>query len=645
MKRLFPRLLFLVALLAPLVLSNRPAGAARQSGAVAWVSVRTRNFLVEGGAGEVELRRMAARLEEYRAAFSRLFSGEHFDAGVPTTIVVFPDDASYAPFKPRLGGQVARSVAGYFQPGTDVNYITLARDGDLALDPSTLLHEYTHLLVNNHFRAAPLWLKEGLAEFYSTARLSPDGRRLTLGEPHEPRPRELRKRELLPLSTLLALDQTSPTYADPAQRGLFYAQSWALVHYLSGARGGRGGALARFIDLLADGAKTEDALREAFGLSVAELETGLAAYVRRARYKADMEEFDRPLDFDAQSSARTLSEGEVAARLGDLLLHTDHEEEAEVYLTRAVGLDPKLAQARVSLGALRLRQNRAPEACEHLRLAVESDPRNYLAHYLLADALNREGAADAERVTPKEFEERTEAVRVELRRALELAPRFVESYKLLASVEMERGDRYDEAAVLLAGAQALAPRRADLALLRAHALMLGGRFDEALALAEPYAKGGQDERLRTQAAALVKRIETRREQAALATREANELPPGANAPAQPCDMPTRGGPQQKRLRFEGAQVCGRLAEIECAQPGVVFRVETADGTTLRLRAEDMRRVRFVTYTTGVKTGPVSCGPREHADHVLVTYRSRRDDQQPFDGEAVAVEFIPDDWNP
>src|SRR5215208_4037180 len=285
MKRFFPRLLFLAALLAPVVLVSRPAGAVRQNG-TAWVSVRTANFLVEGGASESELRLMAARLEGYRAAFSRLLSGEHFDAGVPTAVVVFPDDASYAPFKPRIGGQVARGVAGYFQPGTDINYITLTRDGDLALDPSTLLHEYTHLLVNNHFRGAPLWLKEGLAEFYSTARLSDDGRRLTLGEAPERRPRELRQRELLPLPTLLALDQASPTYDDPAQRALFYAQSWALVHYLSEARGGRGGALARFTDLLAEGTKVEDALREAFGLSVAELDAGLVAYVKRARYKA-----------------------------------------------------------------------------------------------------------------------------------------------------------------------------------------------------------------------------------------------------------------------------------------------------------------------------------------------------------------------
>jgi hypothetical protein len=36
--------------------------------------------------------------------------------------------------------------------------------------------------------------------------------------------------------------------------------------------------------------------------------------------------------------------------------------------------------------------------------------------------------------------------------------------------------------------------------------------------------------------------------------------------------------------------------------------------------------------------------REPASTVLVTYRPKRDDAKNFDGEALAVEFIPEDWN-
>ena len=228
-----------------------------------------------------------------------------------------------------------------------------------------------------------------------------------------------------------------------------------------------------------------------------------------------------------------------------------------------------------------------------------------------------------------------------------LAPGFVEPYRLLATVEMERGDRHAEAAELLRRASALAPRRADLVLLLAQAEMFGGRFEEARRLAEPLARRAANEHMREQAAALVARIEARRRQAEAERRsaEAEARADAAAEPAQPCDIPVRGGPQHKRLRFEGSQVCGRLAEIECAdEGGIVLRVETSAGT-LRLRAEDLRGIRFITYTTAVKTGRLDCGPRERADHVLVTYRLKRDERAASDGEAVAVEFIPEDWNP
>ncbi|HEX8686086.1 MAG TPA: tetratricopeptide repeat protein, partial [Pyrinomonadaceae bacterium] len=388
MKRPPPRLLLLPllsALLAAAAPSVPPGGrAAGEARAGAWVSVRSQNFLVEGGARERDLRRVAARLEEYRAAFSRLLPEGHSDSGVPTAVVVFADDGSYAPFKPLLAGRTASNVAGYFQPGSDVNYITVVLEGGAARDPATLLHEYTHLLVDNHFSAAPLWLKEGLAEFYSTARVSEGGRRLTLGEAPAQRARELRGSRLIPLRTLFAVDQTSPFYTEPGKLGLFYAQSWALIHYLSEVRGGaRRENLARFTALLAEGQPVEDALRGAFGAGVGEIEEGLAAYVRPGRYRAGAEEFARPLDFDARMSARPLAEAEAVARLGDLLLHTGRYDEAEGFLSRALELDPRLARARVSLGALRLRQGRHAEAREQLEQAAAAEPSNHLAHYHL----------------------------------------------------------------------------------------------------------------------------------------------------------------------------------------------------------------------------------------------------------------------
>jgi tetratricopeptide (TPR) repeat protein len=651
MKRRSPQLFFVILLAAVLILPAslppRPAAAARAQ-ADRWTSVRSQNFLVEGPAREKELRRVAVRLEEYRAAFSRLLSGEHFDASIPTTVVVFPDDSAYRPFKPLFRGQTASGVAGYFQPGAEVNYITLALDAGSARDPSTLLHEYTHLLVNNYFRGAPLWLTEGLAEFYSTARVSADKRRVTLGEPPAIRTRALAGATLLPLSTLFAVGHASPHYSEAGRRGLFYAESWALVHYLIEVRGEHRDGLARFTALLAGGASVEDALRQAFGANVAEIEAGLGSYVRLARYPSSVEEFARPLDFDSQLSARPLNEADGLARLGDLLLHTERDAEAEGYLLRALELDPRVASARVSLGALRLRQNRVAEALEQLRAGVAADPANHLAHFYLADALNREGiAADAAQISVKDFEERTDAIRAELRRAIELEAGFVEAYRLLASVESERGDRPSEAAALLRRATALAPRRLDLVLLLAQAQMLDGQLAEARRLAAPIAQRTGDERLRAQAEALVARIESREEQAARErSRQADEAARlDAVAPAQPCDMPLQGGPHYKRLRFEGAQACGRLAAIECDAGGgaVVLRVETGAGT-LRLRAEDLSGVRFVTYTVAVKTGRIACGPREHADPVLVTYRARPGDKPGFDGDALAVEFIPEDWN-
>lgn len=654
MKRLTPRVFAILSALAASLaaLASLPVSSAARGETFGWVSVRSQNFTVVGEAREKDLRRVAVRLEEFRAALARLLPEGPKDASAPTTVIVFRDDAAYQPFKPVMGGQTASYVAGYFQPGSEVNYITLALDSDWSRGPaSTLLHEYTHLLVNNYFRAAPLWLKEGLAEFYSTARLSKDRRRVWTGAQLPTRVRQLRGAQLIPLRTLFEVDQQSPYYFESGKRGLFYAQSWALAHFiLNGDGGARRAKLPRFVERLAVGVAPEEAFSQAFGLDVDAAGGALDAYVRLGVYAETSETYASPLDFDSQLRAAALPEAEGLALLGDLLLHTDRVEESEGYLTRAIALDPALAGARVSLGLLRLRQNRPDDAREQLALAARTDPRNHFAHYLLAEALNR-GAGEAAQsgsLSVKDFEEHTELMRSELRKAIELAPDFPEGYRLLATIEMERADRPDVAIELLRRAIQLAPRRHDFVLLTAQAYLFKGSFDEARRLAEPVAMYSAEPRMREQAAALLQRVNAREQTAERQRSQADEaarLEASADAALhiQPCDMPLRGGPQYKRLRFEGEQTCGRLVAIECDDVGVTLRVESAD-KTLQLHADDLRSIRFITYTTAVKTGRLACGPRERAEQVLVTYTRKRNLQRASDGEALAVEFVPEDWN-
>jgi tetratricopeptide (TPR) repeat protein len=623
-----------------------PRAASPDQAGVGWTSVRSRHFLVIGQAGEVEVRRLATALEQYHAAFARLLPAEHFDLSVPTTVVVFRGDREYAPFKPLYRGQTASGVAGYFQPGAEVNYITLAADGEGGRGPSpTLLHEYAHLLVNNYARLAPLWLAEGLAEYYSTARISGDRRKMTLGRPARNRAQALRAHALLPLPELFAVDNQSPLYFEQQKRALFYAQSWALAHYLlNGGGAARRAQLSRFLELLAAGVAEDEAFRRAFETGPEGMAAELAAYVRRASYPERGETFQSALDFDPELRARPLAEAEALGHLGDLLLHAGRPTEAEGYLLRALELDAANAPAHTSLGIMRLRQNRLEDARRHLAAAIEADPRNYLAHYHYADALQREGLGmDLSDVSVRGFEEKTRLIREALQKAIGLAPNFLEPYRLLAAVELERGGRADEAAALSKRALALAPRRHEFTLLLAQALSDKGEHAEARELAERAACLGGDPAVREQARRVLDMIAAREARAARMKTEAEEaarLEASARVPTQPCDMPDPG-PQYKRLRFDGEQVCGQLKSIECEDAGVTFTVEAA-GRSLRLRAEAINRVRFVSYTTAVK-GHVTCGAREPSVPVLVTFRRKQGPATGFDGETVAVEFIPTEW--
>ena len=108
-----------------------------------WLQVRSKNFNLIGNASERDIRRVGGKLEQFRETFRQLFAQADLNSGVPTNVVVFKSASSYKPFKPvRADGKADVNIAGYFQSGDDVNYITLSTEGEDADTYGTIFHEY-----------------------------------------------------------------------------------------------------------------------------------------------------------------------------------------------------------------------------------------------------------------------------------------------------------------------------------------------------------------------------------------------------------------------------------------------------------------------------------------------------------------------
>jgi len=653
-----------LALLVSLLALPVQAAPARDN----WMSVRSKNFQLIGNASEKEIRQVATRLEQFRFVFSGLFPQAKFNSSVPTTVVVFKNDSSYKPYKPLYNGKPA-SVAGYFQPGPDMNYITLTAERYGEESPyATIFHEYVHLLIENTMSDAPVWFNEGLAEYYSTFDISDGDRKVTLGKPITNHVLRLRE-QFIRLQDLLSVDHRSSLYNERDKKSVFYAQSWALVHYLlQNNKGERIPQLARFSASLAEGKPLEESFQQAFQTDFKAMEKELRNYVQKNSYMGNVFTTAKPLVFDAEMQTAPLTEAETRASLGDLLLHINRLDDAEAHLQQALTLDPALTTAHASLGMLRVRQKRFDDAKESLRKAVAGNSQNYLARYYYAYALSREGM-DQNNFIRSYPPETAQTMRAELRKAIELAPQFAESYYLLGFINLVTGEELMDTTPLLYKAQSLVPGRHDFTLMLGQVYLRRQQFAAARkVLTALVNKSGVEAEMRAQAQSTLSTIAMMEEQAARLKAEGLELvtEPGSGAPrlkrrGQETDAgknspagarnetaaDTVGGAlgSMKILipkRTDGTQVRARLIRIECLNGGrAVFHVKI-DNRMLKLHAGDFGAVKFVSFAPNVGS-EINCGARQAAELVIATYRPHTGTEAKqsgrFDGELIALDFI------
>ena len=344
--------------------AQSPAAAAPAAPAMSrdWKRLRTPSLTVVGNAGAGELRRVATEIERFRLALGAFAPAMRLDSPLPTTVVVFSDDRAFMPFKPRQRGRPMPFVAGYFSPLPEEHRIVMSGTGQREFTFYVIFHEYTHLLVNQNVRRLPLWLHEGLAEFYSTFSGSEQDGRTIIGRPIEWRVATLASSTPLPLARLTSPAALGELLRDPVATARFYATAWALTHYLMvGEGGGLRPKLLAFVKACESGQDAGVAFKSVFGEDLAPLDKRVEAHVMKLQLSAiqlPTTTVDLPL------ATEPMLETDAQQIRADLLVRQGAHDEAAPYLARALQVDPQHVGARLTKARSLLAQERAADALD-----------------------------------------------------------------------------------------------------------------------------------------------------------------------------------------------------------------------------------------------------------------------------------------
>ena len=626
-RRAIPVLILAFALLSP--------SAAQAK----WTRLQTDHFLFVGEVTERQMRGMAVRLEQFRDVVARVVSADATQSPIPTVVVVFQDDKSFTPFKPLFQGRPV-GLAGYFVGMEDVNYIAVNAEQE-AMAYGLIFHEYAHFLTGNAVAATPVWVSEGLAEMYQTFEITNGGRTAVIGRPSRQNLELLQATaSTIPIADLIAVTHDSSLYNEGNRRTVFYAQSWALVHYLTFGAPSRAGQLKKYLGATGEGVPPPRAFADAFG-SAAALETELQRYVKSVAFNVLRLEFDEKTATGSASRALPLSDSDAAGYLADLLARIERQDDARAFIAKALETTPDNARVMTALGLLELRARNNAAAFPLLEKAASLAPGDAGIQSAYGRALTLradQGATDEDLLYAK--------ARTVLARALEIEPDNVSTMVTLAEVEMASLANPARAVTLMEKAVAISPGREEYRLLLAQALAVNGDYRKASEYLHVLAESGSRPEIRDGAQRALDRVGDASSaafagglSAASNDTRADSTPPPPDAPRellqQGAFIPTLRSVMEGETRVQGT-----FSAVECRPGSIVLQVDTSTGP-VRLAVKRLEEVDFLTYRQD-SPASIACGAQRPAFPVLATYRN----DAPIAGtntpnRAVAIELLPD----
>ncbi len=572
------------ALLATLLLPQAAPAAEH------WLKLQSSHFELYTTAGEKKGREAVLYFEQVRDFFQRTRGQAKLLPGTPVRIIAFRSDKEFEPYRFNTA-----STAFYLE-GYDRDYIVMR-----SISPEyypVAVHEFTHLLVKHTGAELPVWFNEGLAELYST--LKPAGKKVMVGEVIPGRFYYLQQHKWLSLEALTSADHNSPYYNERDRAGIFYSESWALVHMLNLSSEYRP-QFSKFLTLLASGATATSAFWQAYAKTINQVQKDLEAYLRGTHFNAAV--FDVKLEKSAEEPdilpATPLESGMV---LADLLALTGKQEPAKEAFGRLAREYANNWEVEAGLGELAWTGKNPEEARRHFARAADLGSTNPRLYFDYAMVILELGEGDRAAIVP-------------LKKAVDLDPEYQDAQRYLG-YSLLRDRQYQQAMDHFGKVKHIKAEQASV-------------LYHGMAYAEFHLEKFDDAR---KAAELAKKYARNLEETAAAEDMLRVLDQEKNRRAMNSE-----GPRQLARRSDrppSASMLGTLRQVDCL--GKVLRLRVSSGQKQVLLAiRDQEKVAIKGSQTG--TVDLTCGPQK-GKLVTVEYESRTDAGLGTVGDVRSIEF-------
>lgn len=233
----------------------------------------TKHYLVTSNLSREASYQIACELEEFHRKYVVHVRRPKGKPEQKARVYFFAGEAGYHAYTAELLGDPAENTLGLYSPW--LKQLVLWNSPDKRSVLRTARHEGFHQYLDQITGDAPIWLNEGMAEYFEQARRV-DGTWKD-DQVNLDHLAVLRNVDWTPLEEFVHLD--APRFR--MKSGLHYPEAWAFVHFLMNGDAKRKQRIDGLLDALFEGASRKDALERAFtGVDWRAFEAEFRAHVR-----------------------------------------------------------------------------------------------------------------------------------------------------------------------------------------------------------------------------------------------------------------------------------------------------------------------------------------------------------------------------